>query len=91
LIKSNIKGGITLANNDVLEKVKEILVNELDIDLLDILPGSQLINDLGADSLHLLEINMRTEDVFGIKIDEEEYGRVASVEDLVKIIERNIQ
>lgn len=80
-----------MANNDVLEKVKEILVNELDIDLLDILPGSQLINDLGADSLHLLEINMRTEDVFGIKMDEEEYGRVVSVEDLVKIIEKNIQ
>ena len=61
----------------VLEKVKEDSIN----------PETSIINDLGADSLDVVDLLMTIDDEFGVEVPDEDVEKVKTVEDLVNYIE----
>lgn len=70
----------------ILEKVKAILVEELDVEEENINLDSKIKDDLGADSLDLFELISKIEDELDITIDEEDYGKLVTVGDIVNYI-----
>ncbi len=69
------------------EKLKEILVDVLGADEEDINPESKFVDDLGADSLDLVELIMSFEDKFGIEISDEEAEKLETVQDALNYID----
>lgn len=74
-------------NNKIYEKVKTILVESLNLDENEVKPESDLINDLGINSLELADLVFRCEDEFDIEIDEKATSKFATVADVVNYLE----
>ena len=73
----------------VFDRVKELLVTQLDLDEDKVTGESCIAEDLGADSLDVVELLMAIEDEFGLEIPDEEIENIKTVDDLVKYIESN--
>jgi len=73
----------------VMEKIKEILVEQLNVDESEIVPEASFIDDLGADSLDVVELIMSMEEEFGIEIPEDEVESLATVGAAVEYIKAN--
>lgn len=73
----------------VFDKVKEILVDQLDLDPEKITMESSFIDDLGADSLDLVDLVMSLEDEFGVEVPDDAIETMKTVGDAVKYIEAN--
>lgn len=71
----------------VFEKVREILVDQLELDEDVVTMEANVVNDLGADSLDVVDIVMSLEEEFDIEIPDEEFEHVKTVGDIVKYIE----
>ncbi|MBQ9479888.1 MAG: acyl carrier protein [Selenomonadaceae bacterium] len=71
------------------DKVKEIVVDQLQQDADNVTPNSTFVDDLGADSLDIVELIMRFEDEFGIEIPDEKAEKIKTVSDVVKYIDGN--
>ena len=67
----------------MFEKVKELLVEELDINADDITPEAELVNDLGINSLELADLVLQCEDKFEIEITDEVINNFVTVGDVV--------
>lgn len=74
----------------LFDEVKEILVDQLDINEDDIEMKSNLIDDLGADSLDAIDIVMTIEDQYSIEVPDDVIKNIKTVEDIVTYIENNI-
>jgi len=70
----------------ILEKVKAILVEELDVEEDSITLNSKIKDDLGADSLDLFELINQIEDELDVTIEEEDYGKLITVGDIVNYL-----
>lgn len=76
---------------DVFTKVKAIILDQLkDVDEKAVTKDASFIDDLGAESLDVIEIIMRLEEEFGIEIPDEDAENINTVGDLVKYIEEKI-
>jgi acyl carrier protein len=73
----------------VFEKVKKIIVEQLGVEEDEIAMESSFIDDLGADSLDLVELIMALEEEFDIEIPDSEAEKIASVGDAVDYIKNN--
>ncbi len=73
----------------VFDKVKEIVVEKLAVDAGKVTMEAAFVNDLGADSLDVVEFVMEVEKEFGITIPDDEAGKMVTVGDAVKFIEEN--
>jgi len=71
----------------VFDKVKAIIVDQLDVDEDKVTLEASITEDLGADSLDIVDLVMSFEDEFGIEIPDDEVENVKTVGDIVKIIE----
>ncbi|MCI8360372.1 MAG: acyl carrier protein [Clostridiales bacterium] len=71
----------------VFEKVKEILIQQLDVEEEKVTMESSITDDLGADSLDVVDMLMSLEDEFDVEIPDEEIENIKVVGDLVKYIE----
>ena len=71
----------------ILEKVKAILIEELDVEEDAIKLDSKIKDDLGADSLDLFELISKIEDELNVTIEEDDYGKLITVGDIVKYLE----
>ena len=68
-------------------KVRKVIAEKLpNIDIEDVIPEASLVDDLGADSLAIVELIMTMEEVFEIDIDEDEAERMATVQDVINYI-----
>ena len=74
----------------VFEKVRKILSDQLEIDEDSISMESDLVEDLKADSLAIVELIMDLEQEFDLDIPDEELPKVATVKDVVTYIEKNV-
>ncbi len=72
-----------MKREEVLDKVKKILAEKLDVDEAEIKEEASLIDDLGADSLDLVDLVMDFEETFGVKIEDEELENIKTVKDVV--------
>ena len=73
--------------SEVLDKVVEIVCNQLEISKEDVTPDSSLVEDLGADSLDTVELVMAFEEEFGSEISDSEAEKILTVGDAIKFIE----
>ena len=71
------------------DKVKEIIVDTLSCDEEKVALEASLADDLGADSLDAVELNMALEEAFGISIPDEALANFKTVQDIVTYIENN--
>ena len=72
-----------MANEAVVKKVKDIIVDKLGVEESVVTESANFTNDLGADSLDTVELLMEFERVFGIKIPDEDDASIATVADSV--------
>lgn len=73
---------------EILENVKDIIVDKLGVDKECVCEASDIKEDLGADSLDTVELIMEAEKEFSISIEDEDAEKVKTVEDVVNLIEK---
>ncbi len=69
------------------DKVKKLLADQLNIDASKITESSKVIDDLGADSLDVVEMLMTLEDEFNVTVTDDESVNLKTVGDIVKLID----
>ncbi|HZK18752.1 MAG TPA: acyl carrier protein [Clostridia bacterium] len=74
---------------ELFEKVKSIIVEQLGVEDSEVTNGASFIDDLGADSLDIVELVMALEEEFDLEIPDEDAEKIRIVEDAVKYIEEN--
>jgi acyl carrier protein len=75
----------------VAEKVKEMIIKQLDSKESEVVPGARFIDDLGADSLDIVELIMALEDEYGLEIPDEDAEKIETVGDAIRYIEEHIK
>jgi acyl carrier protein len=68
------------------DRVKEIIVKELAVDAKQVTPEAKFIEDLGADSLDIVELVMALEEEFGLEIPDEEADKLKTVGDAMNYL-----
>ncbi len=72
-----------------VEKIKQIISKELEIDEAEVVDTASLVDDLGADSLSVMELMIAFDDEFGVEVPEEDYDKLLTVGDIVTYITSN--
>ena len=73
----------------VADKVQSIIVEQLGVDAEEVTPQASFTDDLGADSLDIVELVMAFEEEFGIEIPDEDAENITTVQDAVDYIEKH--
>ena len=73
----------------IFEQVRDVIVDTISCDAEDVTMDASLTDDLGADSLDAVELNMAFEDAFDISIPDEDMENIKTVGDVVRYIEDN--
>ena len=71
------------------EQVKDLIVEQLGVSMDKVVPTASFVDDLGADSLDLVELIMMLEDQFGGEIPDEDAEKLQTVEDAINYIKNN--
>jgi acyl carrier protein len=74
----------------VEEKVKNIIVEQLGVDMESVTPEASFIDDLGADSLDIVELVMTMEEEFDMEIPDEDAEKIKTVNDVVNYIKTKV-
>jgi acyl carrier protein len=75
---------------DVEVKVKEIIVQQLGVDAEKVTVEASFVDDLGADSLDVVELVMAFEEEFGVEIPDEAAEKIATVKDANEFLKQNL-
>ena len=75
----------------VEEKVKHIIVEQLGVDEEEVKPEASFVDDLGADSLDVVELVMALEEEFGLEISDEDAEKLVSVQHAVSYIDNHVK
>ena len=76
-------------SNDIVERVKKIVVEHLGVDETKVTDSASFIDDLGADSLDTVELVMAFEEEFGCEIPDDAAEKIVTVKDAVDFIQQN--
>ena len=76
-------------NQEIFNQVKELMIEHLGVDEESIVPEATLMDNLGADSLDLVELSMSLEEKYDVTIDDEDIGGLKTVGDVVAYLEKN--
>ena len=74
----------------VFDKVKKIIVDQLDVEEDKVTEAASITDDLGADSLDVVDLVMRFEEEFDIEIPDDQVEKIKTVGDIVKFIEEKV-
>lgn len=74
-----------------IDKVKEMLAKQLNIEVKNIKPTSKIVEDLGADSLDMIEMLMSLEEEFNISVPDDKADGLKTVADIAKFIDENVK
>ena len=86
-LKTPEQSGLT--EEQTFEKVRDIVVEQLGVEADEVAIESTFIDDLGADSLDIVELIMAFEEEFGIEIPDEAAEKIKTVQDVVTYIDQN--
>ncbi len=70
----------------MLEEIKELIIEQLDVEKEEITLDSKFVEDLGADSLDLMELASTLEEKYEVSIDKEELKKITKVGDVLELI-----
>ncbi len=73
------------------EKVKQIIVEQLGVDDSEVTPTAHFVDDLGADSLDIVELVMAFEEAFELEIPDEEAEKIQTVKDAIDYIQAHVK
>jgi acyl carrier protein len=74
---------------EIMEKVKQIISEQLGVEESEVTPSASFIDDLGADSLDTVELVMALEEAFDIEIPDEDAEKIRTVQDAIDYIEKH--
>ena len=74
-------------NNNIFEKLKAIVVNQIGIDADNVKPESDIIKDLGCDSLDIVDMLMSVEEEFGVIVEDKDVSEMRTMADVVAFID----
>ena len=80
-----------MTNIDIEAKVKETVMDQLNITEEEYVPEASFIDDLGADSLDIVELLMALEDEFDIEIPDEDLIKIATIKDAINYIKLRME
>lgn len=70
-----------------LQKIREIVAEQLGVDVEEVTPEASFIDDLGADSLDTVELVMALEEAFSVEIPDEDAEKIKTINDAIAYIE----
>jgi len=82
---------IKMKKDELYKRVQEIIAESLDVDLEEVTPEASLTEDIGADSLELVDLTMDFEDEFNVKIETAELGDIETVEEITNLLEKKLK
>jgi len=77
---------INMSSKEIQDKVKKIIAEKLSVDLAEVKPEASFVDDLGADSLDLVELIMSMEEEFGVDISDEDAEKILTVKDAMDYV-----
>ena len=80
-----------MADKPIDQRVKDIIVEQLGVKPDQVTQEAKFVEDLGADSLDIVELIMALEEEFGIEVPDEQAEKLLNVGDVIKYIEENQQ
>jgi acyl carrier protein len=75
---------------DVAQKVKQIIVEQLGVDESQVVDEASFVDDLGADSLDIVELVMAFEEAFELEIPDEDAEKIGTVKDSIDYIQNKL-
>ena len=73
------------------DKIKEIIVEQLGVAQEEVVPEASFIDDLGADSLDIVELVMALEEEWGIEIPDDDAEKIQTIQDAINYIEERVK
>lgn len=77
-------------NNNIFEKLKALAVEQIGIDPALIKPESDIIKDLGCDSLDIVDMLMSVEEEFGVTVEDKDVSEMRTMADVVNFIDNKL-
>ena len=78
-----------METEEIFDKVRDVIVDQLNVDEAEVTEEASFVDDLGADSLDIVELVMALEEQFGVSIPDEEAENIKTVGDAVSYISEN--
>lgn len=75
-----------MANEEIFQTVKDLIVEHLGVNESQVVSSATFVDDLGADSLDIVELVMALEEKFGVEISDDDAQKIAKVDDAVQYI-----
>ena len=79
-----------MSSEEIFEKIKEIIVEQLGVTEATVTMEASFIDDLGADSLDIVELIMALEEEFDLEIPDADAEKIVTVNDVVEYIKENV-
>jgi acyl carrier protein len=76
---------------DVYDRMKKIIVEQLGVDEADVTPTASFVEDLNADSLDLVELIMSLEEEFNLEISDEDAEKIHTVNDALEYVQEHVE
>ncbi len=76
---------------DLEQRIKEIIADQLGVEVEKLNPSAKFVEDLGADSLDVVELVMAFEEEFGIEIPDEDAEKIRTVGDVIDYLKERVK
>ena len=77
------------AKKEVVEKVRQIISEQLGVDEAEVTPSASFIDDLGADSLDQVELVMALEEAFNMEVGDEDAEKILTVQNAIDYVDKH--